>query len=178
MKVKVIGKITKQPNGRWRAPIRHISNGCFVMEELDSTYDPDAQEPKELLAKYRHDQAPTWAYLGTVFLVKEANVLTYEQIITEIKYAVLQSDKRYERIKREVKAFETFERAEGVRRERISDSVRLFVWQRDQGKCVKCGSKSRLEFDHIIPIAKGGSNTERNIQLLCEACNRSKGVNI
>jgi len=38
MKVKVIGKITKQPNGRWRAPICHISNGCFVMEELDSTY--------------------------------------------------------------------------------------------------------------------------------------------
>jgi hypothetical protein len=88
------------------------------------------------------------------------------------------SDKRYERIKRELKAFEAFVRAEGVRRDRIPDSVRLFVWQRDQGTCVQNGSTSRLEFDHIIHVAKGGSHTERNCQLLCEACNRSKGVNI
>jgi 5-methylcytosine-specific restriction endonuclease McrA len=43
---------------------------------------------------------------------------------------------------------------------------------------VSCGSSDRLEFDHIIAVAKGGSNTERNIQLLCEACNRAKGVSI
>jgi len=58
------------------------------------------------------------------------------------------------------------------------ESVRLFVWQRDKGQCAKCGSRERLEFDHIIPLAPGGSNTERNIQLLCEACNRSKGATI
>lgn len=63
-------------------------------------------------------------------------------------------------------------------REPISDEVKLFVWQRDSGKCVKCGSKERLEFDHIIPLSKGGSNTERNIQLLCEKCNREKSDNI
>src|SRR5713101_8557469 len=58
------------------------------------------------------------------------------------------------------------------------EDVRLFVWQRDRGQCVKCGSKQRLEFDHIIPVAAGGSNTERNIQLLCESCNRAKGSTI
>ncbi|MGH7968578.1 MAG: HNH endonuclease [Limisphaerales bacterium] len=25
-------------------------------------------------------------------------------------------------------------------------------------------------------MSKGGANTERNIQLLCEGCNRAKGV--
>jgi len=61
------------------------------------------------------------------------------------------------------------------KRASLSDEVKLFVWNRDGGKCVKCGSTEKLEFDHVIPFSKGGSNTARNIQLLCEKCNRSKG---
>ena len=64
------------------------------------------------------------------------------------------------------------------RRETIPDDVKMYVWNRDGGKCVKCGSQEKLEFDHIIPLSKGGSNTARNVQLLCETCNRSKGDSI
>jgi 5-methylcytosine-specific restriction endonuclease McrA len=64
------------------------------------------------------------------------------------------------------------------RREPIPNKVKRYVWQRDGGRCVECGSKERLEYDHIIPLSKGGSNTERNIQLLCEHHNRSKGSSI
>lgn len=60
----------------------------------------------------------------------------------------------------------------------IPDDVKMFVWQRDNGRCVKCGSNQNLEFDHIIPVSQGGSNTSRNLQILCETCNRSKGGNI
>ena len=56
----------------------------------------------------------------------------------------------------------------------IPEDVKELVWRRDGGKCIECGNKERLEFDHIIPFSKGGSNTARNIQLLCERCNRSK----
>ena len=63
-------------------------------------------------------------------------------------------------------------------RERISAEVRRAVWLRDQGKCARCGSRERLEFDHIVPLARGGSNTERNIELLCEICNRAKATAI
>ena len=59
-------------------------------------------------------------------------------------------------------------------RERIPEEVQMFVWRRDGGKCVKCGSQGNLEYDHVIPVSKGGANTNRNIQLLCEACNSSK----
>jgi len=64
------------------------------------------------------------------------------------------------------------------RREHLSQSVKDKVWNRDGGKCVECGSNEKLEFDHIIPHSKGGANTYRNIQLLCEPCNRSKSAKI
>jgi 5-methylcytosine-specific restriction endonuclease McrA len=65
-----------------------------------------------------------------------------------------------------------------ARRERIPDDVRTFVWKRDSGRCVQCGSQENLEFDHIIPVVKGGSNTAKNIQLLCEICNRRKSDSV
>ena len=61
---------------------------------------------------------------------------------------------------------------------RITQGVKDKVWNRDGGKCVECGSNEKLEFDHIIPHSKGGANTYRNIQLLCEPCNRSKSAKI
>jgi 5-methylcytosine-specific restriction endonuclease McrA len=60
----------------------------------------------------------------------------------------------------------------------IPASVRNEVWRRDQGRCVDCGSRERLEYDHIIPVSRGGSNTARNIELRCETCNRTKGARI
>ena len=83
--------------------------------------------------------------------------------------------RKFERLRKELLADTA---AEQARRERIPDDVRVFVWRRDQGKCVQCGSQEKLEFDHIIPVAKGGSNTARNIQLLCETCNRRKSDTI
>jgi hypothetical protein len=63
-------------------------------------------------------------------------------------------------------------------RETILEEVRIAVWRRDQGKCARCGSRESLEYDHIVPVSKGGSNTVRNVELLCENCNRQKGDRI
>jgi hypothetical protein len=60
----------------------------------------------------------------------------------------------------------------------IPDDVKTAVWRRDEGRCVRCGSPEALEFDHVIPLAMGGSNTARNLQLLCEPCNRTKGASL
>lgn len=65
-----------------------------------------------------------------------------------------------------------------VRSRRISEEVKLEVWKRDEGRCVSCNSQEWIEYDHIIPFSKGGSNTARNIQLLCESCNRTKSADI
>jgi hypothetical protein len=63
-------------------------------------------------------------------------------------------------------------------REPIPERIRNEVWRRDGGKCVDCGSVYNLEFDHVIPVAKGGSNTARNLRILCEPCNRRKSAHI
>jgi Holliday junction DNA helicase RuvB subunit len=77
-----------------------------------------------------------------------------------------------EALKMLLPADETREASES--RTAIPSEVRREVWRRDGGKCVVCGSRENLEYDHIIPVAKGGSNTARNIELLCEKHNREK----
>jgi HNH endonuclease len=61
----------------------------------------------------------------------------------------------------------------------IPTSVKLEVWKRDGGKCVKCGSKDNLHYDHDIPFSKGGSSlTAANVQLLCARHNLAKSDKI
>ena len=67
---------------------------------------------------------------------------------------------------------------EKIRRPSIPQNIKDKVWNRDDGKCVQCGSNEKIEFDHIIPFSKGGSNTYRNLQILCEKCNRIKSDKI
>lgn len=44
-----------------------------------------------------------------------------------------------------------------------------------RGKCANCRRVLIAhELDHVVPLAKGGSNTDGNAQLLCPLCNRRK----
>jgi len=67
---------------------------------------------------------------------------------------------------------------EVARRERIPDDVKSLVWERDEGQCVRCGAQDDLQFDHVIPVAKGGGVDAENIQILCGDCNRAKSASI
>jgi len=54
----------------------------------------------------------------------------------------------------------------------IPTLVKSEVWKRDKGKCVLCGNKENLHFDHILPFSKGGTSLlAKNIQLLCATHN-------
>jgi len=110
----------------------------------------------------------------------------FGQFLWEIKPSEISATERELRllflaaVKRERSKFERLEHVfsderDVPTREPIAETVQFLVWRRDEGKCVKCGSQERLEYDHIIPVSRGGSNTARNIQLLCEQCNRQKG---
>jgi hypothetical protein len=65
-----------------------------------------------------------------------------------------------------------------VRNRIIPSSVKRHVWNRDNGRCVLCGSSEDIHFDHDIPFSRGGSSTVENIRLLCARCNLSKSAKI
>lgn len=60
----------------------------------------------------------------------------------------------------------------------LQKDVKQLVWNRDGGACRACGATTELQFDHVIPVAHGGGNTEANLQVLCGPCNRRKGASI
>ena len=53
------------------------------------------------------------------------------------------------------------------------------VWKRDGACCSfvsedghRCGETRWLEFDHRVPLAKGGVTTVENVRVLCRAHNQ------
>ena len=60
-----------------------------------------------------------------------------------------------------------------------SRNIKQQLYQRQECRCRLCktlfGDKRNLTIDHIIPTSKGGPDADRNLQLLCFACNSMKG---
>ncbi len=59
----------------------------------------------------------------------------------------------------------------------ITMSGTIREWQREQElpkECVFCGSTTDLQTDHLIPKARGGSDSADNLVLSCKTCNTSR----
>ncbi len=51
---------------------------------------------------------------------------------------------------------------------------RLFL--RDRGRCDNCGSTMRIQKDHNVAFARGGTNEIENLRLLCRSCNQRHAI--
>jgi hypothetical protein len=63
----------------------------------------------------------------------------------------------------------------------VAAAVKRAVWERDRARCTwpmgdgkLCGSTHRLEFDHDLEVALGGTPVTENIRLLCKGHNLMK----
>jgi 5-methylcytosine-specific restriction endonuclease McrA len=61
----------------------------------------------------------------------------------------------------------------------VPAAVRRVVWERDEGRCAfvgkdgrRCAARDFLEFDHAVPLARGGRTTADRMRLLCRAHNQ------
>jgi formate dehydrogenase maturation protein FdhE len=58
----------------------------------------------------------------------------------------------------------------------ISAALKFSIWTRDKGHCTKCESQRNLNYDHIRPMALGGSTDANNLRLLCFNCNQRSRI--
>ena len=115
------------------------------------------------------DEGRRWWWYADRFF-SEADDLSPEDV------TALVADRDRRRLRRLERAHAALEaEAATARRAPIPREVRRVVWQRDGGRCVDCGAGFDLQYDHVIPHAMGGADTEANLQLLCGDCNRTKG---
>jgi hypothetical protein len=64
-----------------------------------------------------------------------------------------------------------------IGRRHLGFATMMRIVRRDDYRCQHCQKKlqdNEVEFDHIIPVSKGGSSEEHNIRLTCFDCNRDK----
>ena len=52
-------------------------------------------------------------------------------------------------------------------------NLRDFIFSKTKGRCSYCGAKAE-EIDHVIPRAKGGTNSTYNLIPACRSCNEKK----
>ena len=121
----------------------------------------------ELVRVYEKIQSGIWTYNGVFKLIDAWQETSNSRQVFKFKLAMIEDlmnpiaemDVEHPRV--------------------IPSSVKLEVWKRDKGYCVKCGSHENLHFDHIIPYSRGGSSlVSENIQILCIKHNLEKSDNI
>ena len=157
-----IPKIIDQPMNNPGSTL--TQNGLFYKAARE--YNSRKKHP-ELVKVYEKLHAGIWVYNGTFKLIDAWQEKGDNRKVFKFKLELveeLQSSKQ----EKQQNLFLEHNRM-------IPPGVKLEVWKRDKGKCVKCGSTDNLHFDHIIPFSKGGSSlVAENIQILCARHNISK----
>ena len=138
-------------------------NGKFFQAALD--YKEGVKEPSKVQV-YRKLRKGIWVDMGFYDLIDAYEKQDLERKVFKFllkpKIELNENDQEY---------------LDLLHDRQIPGEVQKEVYERDRGKCVKCGSTENLHFDHILPFSKGGSSkVAKNIQLLCARHNLKKGA--
>jgi HNH endonuclease len=170
-----------RPGSSWHLPII-IDPGTKYSRELTLTLPPLIRVSDPLDNPLFLGGHQLVFFLDRLFLAERPAKTNQEreEIILRVKKTVYEEEADVVNLKASVANLEAaiqYTNA-GPKRDAVPDDVKLVVWARDGGACIRCGSKQNLHFDHVIPVVKGGGNSAENIQVLCQICNLKKGDRI
>jgi hypothetical protein len=126
-------------------------------------------KPPERVRVYEKIKDGIWSYNGVFHLIDSWTEFDGKRRVFKFKLVAVEGDEDF--------SHEPILTPE--RRRIIPTRIKLAVYARDRGKCVRCGATDELHFDHDLPWAKGGTSiTESNVQLLCARHNLGKSDRI
>lgn len=153
---KVVDQPDRYPSGTL------TQNGKF--HEAAQLYKSGTRAP-ERVRVYEKLRTGIWSYNGVFHLVDSWRTQDGSRSVFKFRLVAVEGDED----------FAEPAQPNIQRRRVIPTSVKLAVWKRDGGKCVLCGARDELHFDHDVPWSKGGTSiTEENVQLLCARHNLAK----
>jgi HNH endonuclease len=137
-------------------------NGKFFRAAVEAKNASRAPERVRVYEKLRQG---IWSYNGTFHLVDAWRQPSKGRQVFKFKLVAIQGEEDLSKPARR----------DAPRRRVIPTEIKLAVWKRDGGKCVACGARDDLHFDHIVPYSLGGTSVVvDNIQLLCARHNIAK----
>jgi len=158
-------KLVDQP--RTTSTGRLTQNGLFEQAALESSR---GTRPPEIIRVYEKIHDGIWVFNGTFSLVGADQVRSANRTVFKFRLEIVDGSEG-DRVPL-VEPTISHQRV-------IPTLVKLEVWQRDKGKCVRCGAVDNLHFDHILPFSRGGASIiAENVQILCARHNLQKGARI
>ncbi|MEW5977625.1 MAG: HNH endonuclease [Acidobacteriota bacterium] len=141
---------------------RPTQNGLF--NRAAQQFKRGRREP-ERVRVYEKIRQGIWSYNGVFHLVDSWQERSGSRRVFKFKLLAVEGEED----------FSVPPAVHPAPRRLVPTRVKLEVWRRDGGKCVICGATDELHFDHVVPLARGGtSQLAENIQLLCARHNLEK----
>lgn len=141
---------------------RLSQNGLF--HQAAQRFKTERRMPKRVRV-YEKLRTGIWSYNGVFHLVDSWRQASGGRKVFKFKLVAVEGDEDF--------SLPPIRNA--APRRVIPTSVKLEVWARDEGKCVICGAKDELHFDHDLPFSKGGTSlVAENVQLMCAHHNLQK----
>ncbi len=141
-------------------------NSLFLRAATD--YRSGRSSP-EIVKVYEKIRDGIWAYNGTFLLVEGWTESDGRRSVFKFRLRVInEEDEAVERLAPDLPV-----------QRGIPSAIKQEVYKRDRGRCVICGARDNLHFDHDLPFSVGGSSlTAKNVRLLCARHNLEKSDKI
>lgn len=158
-----------------------------ILEGYEIEY-PQIVIPEEKNEKYEEIMYPYISELRSHIPIPHIANETFQLLFRDRKFLVEFNLMISEVVsKMTAKEFPDLLKKDGViKRRSLPSWAKKGVFFRDQGCCISCGinltgtfmTHEAVHYDHIVPLAKGGTNDPINFQILCSECNLKKSTNI